>query len=116
MMTRCHGDYHPKNVIVGQDVHEDQTTAYAAAIDRKNAVFAPRAFDVGWFVAHCDHQFEAEPRVLQLHSGRLFLEEYRREAVGLEKDFDAVERLLSKARGALPGPRQERKQRKTKVE
>lgn len=131
ILTQCHGDYHPKNVIVGQENPEDRGTLYAAAIDLENAVVAPRAFDVGWFLAHYRHQLGQEPGVLEAHPPRVFLEAYRREAEGLEEDFDrlvaffsaraglsiaaylvklglgasdAVERLVADARGAVPGP------------
>jgi 3',5'-nucleoside bisphosphate phosphatase len=90
ILTQCHGDYHPKNVFVGQDVPEDRRTLFAAAIDLDNAALAPRSFDVGWFLAHYRHQFEQEPGILRAHPARLFLEGYRREAEGLEEDFERL--------------------------
>jgi predicted metal-dependent phosphoesterase TrpH/aminoglycoside phosphotransferase len=85
--VQCHGDFHPKNVIVGQDNLEDQGTAFIAAIDLENAILAPRAFDVGWFLAHYRHQLAASPEVLAAFPPALFLAAYRRQAEALESDF-----------------------------
>lgn len=96
--TQCHGDYHPKNIIVGQDNPEDTDTVFVAAVDFEHAVVAPAAFDVGWFLAHYRHQFSAEPRILDSYPAALFLESYRAAAVGLDSDFDhAVDVFTARA-------------------
>jgi len=86
--TQCHGDYHPKNVLVGQDNPGDAASVFVAAIDLGDAVFAPPAFDVGWFVAHYRHQFADEPRVLEAFPVELFVEGYRA-AAAPAAGFDA---------------------------
>jgi aminoglycoside phosphotransferase (APT) family kinase protein len=87
-LTQCHGDYHPKNLIVGQDNPEDAGTVFIAAVDLEDAVVAPPAFDVGWFVAHYRHQFAGEPHVLAALPPELFVADYRAAAVGLAPGFD----------------------------
>lgn len=87
-LTQCHGDYHPKNLIVGQDSLEDTGTVFIAAIDLDNAAVAPPSFDVGWFIAHYRHQFAEEPHVLAANPPEQFLEDYHEAAAGLHPGFD----------------------------
>jgi aminoglycoside phosphotransferase (APT) family kinase protein len=88
VITQCHGDYHPKNVIIGREKVENEETVYVAAVDLENAVVAPRAFDVGWFIAHYRHQFAGEPNVPEMLPGEIFVEEYRRAMESPLADFD----------------------------
>lgn len=98
-ITQCHGDYHPKNIIVGQDNLENTDTVFVAAVDFENAVVAPAAFDVGWFLAHYNHQFSEEPRVLAAYPAALFLEGYRAAAVGLDPDFERMVAIFTARAG-----------------
>jgi len=87
-LVQCHGDFHPKNLVLGQDSLEDRETAFIAALDLGNAVLAPPAFDVGWFLAHYRHQFQEDDRVLALWPPGLFAEEYRHAAGDRGGGFD----------------------------
>jgi len=86
--VQSHGDFHPKNLIVGQDSAENRDTVYVAAVDLASAASAPRAFDVGWFLAHYRHQFLDDRRVLERWPAEIFLEAYRREAGAPAAAFD----------------------------
>jgi hypothetical protein len=46
LFVQGHGDYHPKNVIIGQDSQENRETVYVAAIDFESSLLMPAAFDV----------------------------------------------------------------------
>ncbi|HEY6000307.1 MAG TPA: phosphotransferase [bacterium] len=94
-LVQCHGDYHPKNVIIGQDDPEEPRTAFAAAVDLEDAMIAPRAFDVGWFLAHYRHQFGEEPRVLEIAPPERFLADYRAAAGEPAPGFDAEVALFA---------------------
>jgi hypothetical protein len=98
-LVQCHGDYHPKNLVVGQDVLGDRETLFVAAVDLEGSVFAPPAFDVGWFLAHYRHQFAPEPRVPETWPPELFLEAYHA-AAGTGPDFDRQVRVFT-GRAAL---------------
>jgi 3',5'-nucleoside bisphosphate phosphatase len=78
--TQGHGDYHPKNIMVGQDDPQDRATVYLAAIDFDRSQFMPPAFDVGWFLAQFRSQFAAYGYIRTSLSEEDFLEAYRAEA------------------------------------
>lgn len=99
-LVQCHGDFHPKNIFIGQDRAEDGATRFASAIDFENSHVAPPAFDVGYFLAQYENQCAALPGVLAQYPGALFLEAYRGHAVGLPRDFAAQVRVF-RARGDL---------------
>lgn len=99
-LVQCHGDYHPKNICIGQDRAEDGETRFASAIDFEGSLVAPPAFDVGYFLAQYGSQCAALPRVLARYPGDLFLKEYRRAAAGLPRGFAAQVRVF-RARGDL---------------
>lgn len=54
--VRCHGDYHPQNIILGQDLAGDPETRYVSVIDFANTLTAPRAHDLGYFLAQLAYQ------------------------------------------------------------
>jgi 3',5'-nucleoside bisphosphate phosphatase len=56
LLVQGHGDYHPKNIYVGQDNLSRRETLYIAAIDFNNSVCVPPAFDVGTFLAQFRNQ------------------------------------------------------------
>ena len=93
-LVQCHGDYHPKNILIGQDRAEDETTRFTAAIDFESSQVAPPAFDVGYFLAQYESQCARLPGVLARCPGRRFLERYRRCADGLPRDFAAQVRVF----------------------
>lgn len=87
LMVQGHGDYHPKNVLVGQDNLDNRATLYVAAIDFESSYVLPRAFDVGCFVAQFRNQFYPYPEMIQRYPEEVFLDAYLAQAEGLESDF-----------------------------
>lgn len=85
--VRGHGDFHPKNVLVGQDQADDRSSLFVSAIDFDNAHACPRAYDVGTFLAQFRNQFHASPEVLRRYTENDFLEAYQREASRVPMDF-----------------------------
>ncbi len=52
----CHGDFHPMNIIIGQDRTDDPDTMFVSVIDFDNAFTMPSSFDVGYFLEQLDYQ------------------------------------------------------------
>ena len=71
-----HGDFHPKNVIIGQDRGQDISTVFVSVIDFANATPFVPAFDVGYFCAQLRYQLREHPAVLERQSPEAFLEAY----------------------------------------
>lgn len=71
-----HGDYHPKNIIIGQDRAHDISTLFISVIDFDNAISLPRAFDVGYFLSQFRSQCFAEPHILKAYSEEAFISAY----------------------------------------
>lgn len=87
-LVQGHGDYHPKNIIFGQDDPNDRGTLYVAAIDFERTQVMPPAFDVGWFLAQFRSQFAAHPEVPASLAEEEFLAAYLSEAdAELPDDF-----------------------------
>jgi aminoglycoside phosphotransferase (APT) family kinase protein len=81
-----HGDFHPKNVLVGQDQATDRSSLFVSAIDFENAQFYPHAYDVGTFLAQFRNQF-SDSGILQEYTEEAFLEAYQQNARSLPSDF-----------------------------
>jgi hypothetical protein len=64
-------------------------------VDFERAVLAPRAFDVGWFIAHYRHQFAAHPRVLEACPAGEFLADYREACTGVPEGFERQVELFT---------------------
>jgi 3',5'-nucleoside bisphosphate phosphatase len=79
-LIQGHGDYHPKNIIIGQDNPNERSTLYVAAIDFERSQLMPPAFDVGWFLAQFRSQFAAYPELLASLDEEAFLAAYLTEA------------------------------------
>lgn len=88
-LVQGHGDFHPKNVIVGQDLSDDRSTAFISAIDFESSYCQPRAFDVGCFVAQVRSQLSGRKDLLEAYPDSLFVGAYRREAGALPESFEA---------------------------
>lgn len=86
-MVQGHGDFHPKNVIVGQDSLEKRSTLFVAAIDFESSLVSPRAFDVGCFLAQFRNQFYHHRDIIVAYPEELFLEPYMEASDFLEPDF-----------------------------
>jgi predicted metal-dependent phosphoesterase TrpH len=87
LFVQGHGDYHPKNVMIGQDSQENRETVYVAAIDFESSLLLPPAFDVGCFLAQFRNQFFAYPDLLAALPEELFLQFYEEESGGAAPDF-----------------------------
>lgn len=96
MLVQGHGDFHPKNIFVG----EDDEGMYAGAIDFDSSYVLPPAFDVGAFLAQFMNQFYNEPEILNKVSSDIFLAEYMNNARDTPADFLALTNLF-KARCCL---------------
>ena len=87
LLVQGHGDYHPKNIFIGQDSQENRSTLFVAAIDFESSLLVPPAFDVGCFLAQFRNQFFSRPRILAAVPEELFLQAYTVEAGGVSADF-----------------------------
>lgn len=73
---QLHGDYHPKNIIIGQDRMQDPSTLYISVIDFANAMEFVPAFDVGYFLAQFAYQLREYPQIRGYYPARDFLITY----------------------------------------
>lgn len=87
LMVQGHGDFHPKNVFVGQDNLAVRSTLFVAAIDFESSYVLPRAFDVGCFLAQFRNQFFRHDDVRQRYPESLFVESYLRNVSDVDADF-----------------------------
>ncbi len=85
-LIQGHGDFHPKNIFIGQD-SEDPSSRFVAAIDFGSAYSMPPAFDVGTFLAQFRNQFYGRQEVLSKVSETVFLQKYLDEAGQPDNDF-----------------------------
>ena len=88
-----HGDYHPKNIIIGQDHMQDISTLFISVIDFNSTIFFHPAFDVGCFLSQFRSQFAHNPFISDTYSEEIFISTYK-EAWNKEKnissDFDKL--------------------------
>jgi 3',5'-nucleoside bisphosphate phosphatase len=87
LLVQGHGDYHPKNVIIGQDSLEDRATMFVAAIDFASSLTLPPAFDVGCFLAQFRNQLFQYPEIISGLPDDIFLRTYEDEVGGLSEGF-----------------------------
>ncbi len=86
-MVQAHGDFHPKNLIVGQDLLDDRSSLYVAAIDFESSFLMPAAYDVGTFLAQYRNQLYPWGEILRELPESLFLEAYLQERGAVPDDF-----------------------------
>lgn len=86
-LVQGHGDFHPKNVIIGRDSQENRETLFVAAIDFESSLRIPPAFDVGCFLAQFRNQFFLHREILRDISAEEFLDAYRESSGELDDDF-----------------------------
>jgi predicted metal-dependent phosphoesterase TrpH/thiamine kinase-like enzyme len=86
-LVQGHGDYHLKNIYVGQDNMNRRETLYIAAIDFSSSFSLPPAFDVGTFLAQFSNQLLDYPDILQEIPEDVFLDTYLSAATQTSKDF-----------------------------
>ena len=82
-----HGDYHPKNIIIGQDRQHDITTLFISVIDFGSAILFPRSFDVGYFLSQFESQFYAYPEILAYCRESDFIDTYTKEVDNIYPGF-----------------------------
>lgn len=85
-LVQGHGDFHPKNIFIGQDSGEP-ASRFLAAIDFGSSYTMPPAFDVGTFLAQFRNQFYERQEVHDKVSESIFLQKYLNEAQRLDNDF-----------------------------
>lgn len=74
MLVQGHGDFHPKNIFIGED--EKTEEEFVSAIDFNSSFQLPKAFDVGTFLAQYRNMFFDKPEILRKIPGSIFLQEY----------------------------------------
>jgi hypothetical protein len=82
-----HGDYHLKNILIGQDSMDRRETLFVAAIDFESSHCMPRAFDVGCFLAQLRNQLYGHPELLSQLPEELFTQAYCEASTELDGDF-----------------------------
>jgi aminoglycoside phosphotransferase (APT) family kinase protein len=81
-----HGDYHPKNIIIGQDKMQDISTLFISVIDFGNAMLFSPAFDVGYFLEQFQNQLRSYPRLIKAYRAEEFTALYMDEAHVPDRD------------------------------
>jgi 3',5'-nucleoside bisphosphate phosphatase len=66
-LCQVHGDFHPKNLILGHDQVHDPTTRYVCAIDFANSQLHHPALDLAYLLAQLRYQLREYPLVFDEH-------------------------------------------------
>ena len=72
LLIRGDGDFHPKNILIGQDDPHKHENLYIAAIDFGSSYCLPTVFDIGTFLAQYQNQLLYIPEILQKSENMLF--------------------------------------------
>ena len=99
-MLQGHGDYHPRNIVIGRSRDNGVVESFVAAIDFNSSYCMPPAFDVGTFLAQFRNQFYDQETVLSKVSAEMFLDAYIEQADAVDGDFLSQVELF-KARTAM---------------
>lgn len=86
-LIQGHGDFHPKNILIGQDVQENRETLFVAAIDFESSLRLPAAFDVGCFLAQFRNQFFHREDIIRDFPEMVFLTAYQEVCGDSGNDF-----------------------------
>lgn len=100
IFIQAHGDFHPKNIIIGQDRMHDISTLFISVIDFYGSALLPAVFDVGYFLSQFQNQFYKFPLILDTYKESDFIDAYLEDAKYLIKDFD-IQLALFKLRANL---------------
>ncbi|MCB4790859.1 MAG: phosphotransferase [Elusimicrobia bacterium] len=93
--VQCHGDFHPKNIIIGFDKTHDPSTLFVSVIDFNNSIVMPPEFDVGYFLAQFKAQFDNYPKIQEKYKDSTFLKAYQEESsAALKSGFKAQVELF----------------------
>ena len=86
-LVQGHGDYHPKNLMIGQDSQEQRETLFVAAIDFGSSMMLPPAFDVGSFLAQLRNQLFSQRELLERLPETVFMDGYLDEGPPVGDEF-----------------------------
>ena len=86
-MVQGHGDFHPKNIFIGQDNSDGPSSSFVAAIDFDSSNVMPPSFDVGTFLTQFKNQFYANKQILEKVSEKPFLDTYLYHISEVDNDF-----------------------------
>jgi 3',5'-nucleoside bisphosphate phosphatase len=86
-LIQGHGDFHPKNILIGQDIQENRDTLFVAAIDFESSFRLPPAFDAGCFLAQFRNQFFHYEEIIRDFPEEVFLTAYKEASGNIEEDF-----------------------------
>jgi 3',5'-nucleoside bisphosphate phosphatase len=92
--VQLHGDYHPKNIMIGRDKSHDPATQFISVIDFNNSLVFLPAFDVGYFLVQFACQMMGQERVLAAYTEDRFLAAYRSRAKETAPDFSFLVNLF----------------------
>ena len=92
--VQVHGDYHPKNIIIGQDRMFDPGTLFVSVIDFNSSFLFCPAFDIGYFLSHFQSQCSDFPGITNEYNEKLFLDAYREEYRGDSTDIEKQVKLF----------------------
>ena len=92
--VQCHGDYHPKNILIGQDRLRDFSTLFVSVIDFDNSILLPSAFDAGYFLAQFAYQFRASLETIKEYNEDYFLGAYKSASKTIPEGFDEAVRIF----------------------
>jgi 3',5'-nucleoside bisphosphate phosphatase len=87
LLVQGHGDFHPKNIYIGQNDLNKPETLFVAAIDFSSSYCLPAGFDVGTFLAQFQNQFIDYPEILQEIREEVFLDAYLSTVERVESDL-----------------------------
>ncbi|MDD2336156.1 MAG: phosphotransferase [Geobacteraceae bacterium] len=87
LLVQGHGDFHPKNILIGQDIQENRDTLFVAAIDFESSLRLPPAFDAGCFLAQFRNQFFHHEEIIRDFPEEVFINAYREASGIVEDDF-----------------------------
>jgi hypothetical protein len=82
-LCQNHGDYHPKNIIVGHDLLHDPSTRYVSVIDFAGSLVHHPALDIGYFLEQLRYQLRNSSQALVGVNEELLLQVYGEELAGL---------------------------------
>jgi len=86
-LVQGHGDFHPKNIMIGQDSQDNRDTVFVAAIDFGSSLMLPPAFDVGTFLAQYRNQLFSHTELLDQLPETIFMDAYLDEGPPVGDDF-----------------------------
>jgi hypothetical protein len=75
-----HGDFHPKNIIIGQDNAQDPHTSFVSIIDFDSSFAFLPEYDIGYFLAQFRSQFSGNHDVVDRYPESVFINAYSRES------------------------------------